>query len=290
VGGLLLFGQVCQAGPREVVVVQSADIRPFDEAREGFESACGCDIKEVFVSAGRSGIAGDVARLRPDAVVAIGMDALTALQSVRNVPVFYTMAAGTRPVSQELHNFSGVSMFIPPERQLDMIRELFPKAKRIGLIFDARNTAPLVDRIIHHGQANNMEIVFRRAETAGDVPRLLEALQGKIDVFLMLPDVTVVTPKTVDLLMLFSFRNRIPVFTFSEKYLDVGAVAALVVSPRDLGAQTGEIARERLKHTSAAAPVRAFARKHILMVNATVAKKLGIVIRDEILKKSVVFP
>ena len=62
----------------------------------------------------------------------------------------------------------------------------------------------------------------------------------------MVPDVTVITPETIDAMLLFSFRNRIPIFTFSDKYVEMGAMAAITVEPRDLGAQIGEILRKAM--------------------------------------------
>ncbi len=284
---LTLF-QVCQAAPLEVVVVQGADIKPFDDAVEGFESACDCTISEVIIADGsRSDIAGRVRRLHPDAVLALGVDALVKLQSIRDIPIFYTMTAGARHPLQELNNFSGVSMFITPERQITSIMEVFPRAKRIGIIYDPRHTASLVERTIQYARSHSIEIVAREVHSAREVPVVLDSLNGRIDVLLMLPDTTVVTPETVNSMLIFSFRNGVPLFTFSEKYVEMGAVAALTVSPSDLGAQIGEIARKFMKDRARSAPVRTYARKHVLTINLKVAKKLGIFIPDEIVRRSV---
>lgn len=285
---LALSGIVCTAASPEIVVVQSADIKPFDEARSGFESACGCTVAEVIVTGSdRSDVAGAVRRLNPDGVLAIGLDALARVHTIRDIPLFYTMTAGMGHPLQELKNLSGVSMFISPERQLQAIKEMFPAAKRIGLIYDARNTASLYERAVQYANAHSMEIVAKKAGSTRDVLPLLEELKGKIDVFIMLPDITVTNRETIDSMLLFSFRNRIPIFTFSEKYVEMGALAALTVSPFDLGAQTGEIAHKLLKSEGSGGSIRAYARKQVLLINTKIAQKLGISIPDAILKKSV---
>lgn len=285
VSALLFLCMECPAASREVVVVQSADIRPFSQALEGFEETCDCTIPEVITTVTTSDIVGKIRRLQPDAVLALGMDALTRVQSIRDIPIFYAMTAGARHPLPELTNLAGTSMFIPPERQIDSIKQLFPNAKRIGVIYDPRNTASLVERAIQYARANSLEVVAKKANGAQDVMPLLEGMNGKIDVFLMTPDVTVITPETVNAMLLFSFQNRLPVFTFSEKYVEMGAVAALTVSPFDLGAQTGEIARKVFRDKSNNGMTRTFARKHVLLINAKIAKKLGIVIADEVMKK-----
>ena len=279
---------ICTASSPEIVVVQSADIRPFDEARDGFESTCGCTIADVIViGSDRADVAGTIRRMNPDGVLAIGLDALERVQTIRDIPLFYTMTAGTGHPFQELKNLSGVSMFISPERQLQAIKEMFPDAKRIGLIYDPRHTASLLERAVQYANAHSIEIIAKKADTTRAVLPLLEELKGKIDVFIMLPDVTVTNRETIDNILLFSFRNRVPIFTFSEKYVEMGALAALIVNPFDLGAQTGEIVRKRLEGRSQGGSTRTYARQQVLLINPKIAQKLGIAIPEAILKKSV---
>ena len=279
---------ICTASSPEIVVVQSADIRPFDEARDGFESTCGCTIAEVIVTGSdRADVAGTIRRMNPDGVLAMGLDALARVQSIRDIPLFYTLTAGTGHPFQEFKNLSGVSMFISPERQLQAIKEMFPDAKRIGLIYDPRHTASLLERAVQYANAHSIEIIAKKAHTTRAVLPLLEELKGKIDVFIMLPDVTVTNRETIDNMLLFSFRNRVPIFTFSEKYVEMGALAALIVNPFDLGAQTGEIVRKRLEGRSQGGSTRAYARQQVLLINPKIAQKLGIAIPEAILKKSV---
>jgi putative ABC transport system substrate-binding protein len=285
---LTVTGIECPAASPEVVVVQSANIKPFVDAVEGFESTCDCTISEVIITgAEKSDIAEKIRRLEPDAVLALGVDALEKVLSIRNIPLFYTMTGGMRQPFPELSNLSGVSMFITPERQIEAIKEVFPAAKRIGLIYDPRNTDPIVERALKHADAHSIEIILRKADSARDISSILEGLKGKIDVLLMLPDLTVITPETVDAMLLFSFRNRVPIFTFSEKYVERGAVAALIVNPHDLGAQTGEIARKIMRDPAKNSPIKTYARKQVLLINTKIARKLGIVIADDVLKKSV---
>jgi putative ABC transport system substrate-binding protein len=101
----------------------------------------------------------------------------------------------------------------------------------------------------------------------------------------MLPDATLVRPEVVDHLLLFSFQNKVPVFTFAKKYVEMGALAGLNIVPQDIGAQSAEISR-RLRNDSSQAPIRVNARKTVIMVNRKIANKLGVKIRDEVLKRA----
>ena len=59
----------------------------------------------------------------------------------------------------------------------------------------------------------------------------------------VLPDITVITPETIEFLLLFSLENRIPVFTFSEKYVESGALMSIIIDAFDIGCQAGEMAK-----------------------------------------------
>ncbi|MFZ2948374.1 MAG: ABC transporter substrate binding protein, partial [Desulfuromonadaceae bacterium] len=63
------------------------------------------------------------------------------------------------------------------------------------------------------------------------------------DLFWMLPDITVITPETAEAILLFSLENNIPILTFSEKYLERGAMLSIGIDPFDIGRQAGEMAQ-----------------------------------------------
>ncbi|MGE5174657.1 MAG: ABC transporter substrate-binding protein, partial [Betaproteobacteria bacterium] len=132
-------------------------------------------------------------------------------------------------------------------------------------------------------RAAGIELVDKRVRDPRKIPGLLDEMSDKIDIFWMVPDSTVVTAETVDYLLRFSFDHNVPVFSFSKKYVEMGAVAALDVDPYDMGVQAAEIVNASLTNGNSA--VREFARTSHLTINKNVAAKMGLAIRDEINKK-----
>ena len=92
----------------------------------------------------------------------------------------------------------------------------------------------------------------------------------------MLPDLTVLTPETVEYLLLFSLEQEVPVLTFSDKYLEMGGLLSIGVDPYDMGRQAGELGRRILSAPKARQSDFVFARKGLVTINSTVARKLGI--------------
>lgn len=113
-----------------------------------------------------------------------------------------------------------------------------------------------------------------------------EGLKGEVDAIWMLPDTTVVTPESIEFLLLFSLTNRIPILTFSDKYVQMGAIMALDIDPYDLGRQGGDLIRRILSGAPVEQVQRVEPRSMVMTVNAKVARKLGLTLSEEALGRA----
>ena len=271
----------------EITVLKSSDIKPYNDALAGFKSVCECNLNELTIGeSNHDDLMSRIIQQKPDAVLAVGMDALRHAAEIKDIPVIYTMVPNPFSVTSDRKNISGVSMFISPARQLDAILEIFPNSKRIGIIYDPKNMHPSVHEAQNVARSKGFELVLRKAARPGEVPALIDSMKDRIDVLWMLPDTTVINPETVKLMLLFSFQNRVPVLTFSKKYVEMGAVAALNIDPFDLGVQAGEIAKKLFLEKNVRTPIRVDARKTVLIINKKIAGKMGVKIREDVLKRA----
>jgi putative ABC transport system substrate-binding protein len=263
-----------------VIVVKNADYRPYSEVLRGFRDACNCDVREVKLQDEK-----EVEDLQKssDAVVAIGTSVFKKVKAIKNLPVIYTMVMPSETGSALPPNISGVSMDISPGTYIATMKEVFPLAKKIGLLYDPKYTAAFVGEAAKAASAAGVELIAKEVHDPSEIVALLDRMHDRIDIFWMLPDPTVVTAETIDYLLRFSFQNNVPVFSFSKKYVDMGAVAALDVDPYDMGVQAGQIVNELVSGRRGA--IRAYARTSRLAINAKVAKKMGLRIRDEMIDR-----
>jgi len=270
----------------EVVVLKTSDIAPYNEALQGFKSSCNCNVRELDLSETEGhDIVRKILKINPDVVLAIGMDSLNHAERLKDVTVVYTMVPYPELVRPARVNISGVSMSLSPEKYLDTMLAVFPDAKRIGVVYDPKNMDAFIMEASQLAQSKDITLVLKKASSPGSVPSLIDRMKEKIDILWMLPDTTVINSETINYMLLFSFQNKVPLFTFSKKYLEMGAVAALTIDPFDLGAQAGEIAKKLSAEGNVKTPVRINARKTVLSVNKKVAKKIGIRIREEIINR-----
>ena len=272
------------AGGQEIVVVQSARLAPYEEALKGFQGICRTDITRIVISElERNDVIERINEIGPDIIIAIGMDALIKVKTIKEIPIVYLMIQNPRSILSGEKNIHGVSMNIPFERKLMILSKVLPQVKKVGMIYDPAKTGYLLKGAQKAAASMGIDLIANEVHNARDVPSSIKDLEGKIDAFLMIPDTTVITPETVEFLLLFSLENKIPILTFSEKYVEMGALISIGTDPFDMGSQAGEIANRILSEKDYAYVEGTGAKKEIVSINVRVARKLRILLDKELL-------
>ncbi len=273
---LILFPGVSEAGP-EIVAIQSIRVEPYEEAIKGFQSVCNARINRIVVSeSGGTDVVRKINEIRPDMVLAIGRDALSMVKRIEGIPIVYLMVLNPQSTLSGEKNITGVSMNIPPEKQLMVLLGALPYTKNIGLLYDPNRTDYLVRKAKDAARKIGIKLIAREIHSSRDAPSLIMDMKEKIDVFWMLPDITVITPETVKFLLLFSLENNIPLLAFSEKYVEVGAFMSTDIDAFDMGSQAGEMANKILSGRGVKNVRQVHARKLVVSTNLMIARKLGI--------------
>jgi putative tryptophan/tyrosine transport system substrate-binding protein len=266
-----------EAFAADVLVLQSLRVKPFEEALRGFRSVCKAESKTVVVADAEGTDMGILVREeRPELILAIGADALQKVKRVRNIPIIYLMVLNPEKITGESKNFVGINMNIPPQKYLNLMENLNPKKLKVGILYDPKNTGTFVKRILQTAGSMGIEINAMEIHSPKEVPEKFTRMKSTFNVFWMLPDSTVVTPETVEFLLLSTLENRIPVITFAGKYVEDGALVSLGIDDYDLGKQAGEMANNILHGAAIPELSEADARKSVMKFNSKVAKELGI--------------
>lgn len=283
---LTLFQEVA-AGSQEVVVVQSLKVKPYDDALLGFKSVYAGKIKKLILPEMEGADAVRAVReAKPAIILAIGAEALAKVRRIKDIPIVYLMVLNPHAPLQGEENITGVSMSIPPEKQLAALQKVLPDVRRVGLLYDPGKTGFLVKKAQIAARAAGIELVAKEVRRPKDVPELANSMKDHIQAFWMFPDTTVVTPETVNFLLLFSLENRIPMFAFSDKYVEAGALMSLDIDAFNLGKQAGEAARKILSGVDVREIPRFDVKNAVLTINVKTAKKMGITVSDEVMTKA----
>jgi len=286
---LLFLAVSAPAWALDCVLLQSSPLKPYEEARQGFEKAwlgqrplsgpksIGANtVTQVLLSGQQATDTFSLKKKLQSArlVVAIGDQALDFAKELREVPVVYLLAPSARALPK---NFFGIEMRIQPSRQLAAINKALPKVRAIGVLYNTAHSGQWVQEALLSPVASVQTLLFKKFDSQTNVPGALQELAGKVDAYWLLPDPQLTAPQVFGSLLEFSMKNSVPIISFSEKYLAQGAAVAVTFDTVDMGGQAAELGAHVLrdgqeKDLSALTPPR----KVRVVGNPTVLERLGV--------------
>ena len=184
-------------------------------------------------------------------------------------------------------NVTGVSDAAPLEKQLEMIRELLPEAKKIGMIYNIGevNGKLQVKQVEKLASKYNFKIVKKGVSATTEIATAAEQLAGDVDCIYNITDNMVVSA-TASITDKANAKN-IPVFAAEDGQMKAGLLASDSISYEKLGEQAGSVAYDILVNGKKACdiPVET-AKDTTLYINKKVAEQLGIKIPDSLAERA----
>lgn len=204
-----------------------------------------------------------------------------------NIPVIYT--AVTDPVAAELANadgtpvgeVTGTSDKLPVEQQLQMIREILPDAKKIGIMYTTNevNSASTLAEYKEKAPEYGFEIVESGVSSTADIPLATDSILEKVDCLNNLTDNNVVS--SLPLILSKASKKNIPVFGSEIEQVKNGCIAAMGLDYVDLGKQTGHMAAQVLKGEAKASEIHyEIIEEAAFYGNTKAAEDLGITLPE----------
>ncbi|MCR0441876.1 ABC transporter substrate-binding protein [[Clostridium] innocuum] len=289
----------------KIGIIQQMEHPALDSAREGLEKYLKgkSDAKfEITVknAQGDNGTADTIAKqFVSDDVDLIYSIATNASQAAVNatggtdIPVVFN--AVTDGVEAKLvtsnekpgGNVTGVSDAAPLEKQLEMIREFLPEAKKIGMIYNIGevNGKLQVKQVEKLASKYNFKIVKKGVSATTEIATAAEQLAGDVDCIYNITDNMVVSA-TASITDKANAKN-IPVFAAEDGQMKAGLLASDSISYEKLGEQAGSVAYDILVNGKKAGdiPVET-AKDTTLYINKKVAEQLGIKISDSLAERA----
>jgi len=203
-------------------------------------------------------------------------------------------AAVTDPVSAGLvkspgapeGNITGVSDLWPIGPNLDLIRQVLPTAKAIGMVYDPGDasssvTVPLITK---EAEARGFKLELRPVHSTNEVAQSLASLQGKVGLLFTANDVTVTAafPALVE----FAIQKKIPLFAGDYSSVQRGAVCAVGQNYYSVGVEAAALIAAVIDgQKMAAIPIR-YTKGGDIYLNAKAAELMGVQIPRDIAAKA----
>lgn len=301
-------GFVGVVGAQETVFVATTAIvehPALDATRDGVRDELeangyeeGKNLRFEYESAqGNPATAAQIARklvgAKPHVIVPISTPSAQAVvAATKDIPVVFT--AVTDPVGAKLvsdpkkpgGNVTGVTDLSPIGKHLELIQEITPNAKRIGVLHNPgeANSLSLLQLLKTEAGPRGLEIIEAPATKSSDVLSAAQSLIGKADVIYIPTDNTIVS--ALEAVIRVGTENKIPVYAGDTDSVPRGAMAALGFNYYDVGRQTGKIVVRILKGEKPGdIPVEGIETTE-LYVNLNAAERMGVTIPESVVARA----
>ena len=171
-------------------------------------------------------------------------------------------------------NVSGTSDLAPLDQQAAMIKEWFPDAKTVGLLYsnsEANSTTPIAEAKAYL-DAKGIAYVEKTGNTNDEIMTAASSMVGQVDaVFTPTDNVVMAAAAAVSETLT---KGGIPFYTGADSFVTAGAFATCGVNYTELGTYTADMALDILE--TGVVPAYHIMDGGIITVNTETAAALGI--------------
>lgn len=300
---LLAFAAIgAGAAPIRVGVLQLVEHPALDAARDGFvdrlkELGYSDAVFDVQSAQGEYSFAVPIAQKfvgdRPDLVLAIATPAAqAAVNVIKDIPILIT--AVTDPVAAQLvdsiekpgNNVTGTSDLTPVRTQLELLKQIRPTVRNVGLVYNSGEVNSVVQVEIARTAAAELglRLIEVTAATTSEVLQAAQSLQGRVDAIYVPTDNTVVS--AIEAVISVAERARIPLIVGEDESVAKGALATIGIDYYELGQQTAEMAHRVLQGENPADISIEYQDEMTVVLNLDAARRMNVTIPQAVIDQA----
>ncbi|MBF6647605.1 ABC transporter substrate-binding protein [Methylobacter sp. BlB1] len=224
-----------------------------------------------------------IRQVNPDAIYAIGSKAyLLAHDIAEDRKIIFSSVLNWQRLPMSKHSY-GVSNELSSGMQLMTYRYLFPKLKKIGIIYSEKFNKEWLSAAAETATDVGMEIVSIPIVEPAELASTLEKLLPSVDVLWLISDPVVLADQE-SALEIFnrSATAKKPVIAYAEIFSTLGATLVISADISTMGLQAATLTRDLLEHKEVLRPVVDPAGSYI-MLNMKKVKEYGLDLNNEAL-------
>lgn len=228
-----------------------------------------------------------------DMIFAIATSSLQAsYNATKDIPIVFT--AVTDPIDAGVANswessgtnVIGTSDMVSMEEQLDLLTELVPDIKTLGVIYNSSeaNSLAQVQELKKEAEKRNIDIKEISVTTVNEINQNLSAALGSIDALYAPTDNTVAS--AYDLVGNLCINKNIPILCGEEAGVSKGGLCSIGIDYFKLGKEAGYKAAEILNGKAPSDIEISTLSDMSITINTDVVEKLNITVPDDINSKA----
>lgn len=217
-----------------------------------------------------------------DILIPLGTAAAQAdLNATSTTPILFSgvtdpQAAGLlQNINNPKNNITGVSDLPDIKKQILLLKEIVPNAKRIGYIYNPSetNSIAILKKLKELEPEYGFQLIEAGAIQTSQVRSAVLSIIDKIDVLYLGTDNTVVSALETALNVTTTYKK--PVITADIDSVHRGALATFATDYYKVGQETGKLAVKILNHTALQQIPITYAKATDLVLNLKTAEKIG---------------
>lgn len=276
---------------KRIVIVQSIKHPALDDVTSGVKkyfksNALSIEFMHIIPDADSDVI--DIAairKFRPHLIITIGTQASQNLSNMINdIPIVFS--AVTDPVGAGLvkemtksgDQITGLTDMSPVDDQLEMIMQIQPDIRNIGLIFSEfeQNAVLIRDHLKQSSEVRGINLWEISIRPGGDVISSLMEIIDKIDALYISTDNYVVSQ--VGELAIICSTAQVPLYAADLNSVAEGAIAALSIDYFEMGIQTGAMSHRVIQGADPAIMPVEKAQEMNIAINIKAAEKMNLLL------------
>ena len=228
-----------------------------------------------------------------DLLVGITTPATLSLSNAtKDKPII--MAGITYPVEAGLiksennpgNNITGVSDRTPIKQQLEVMKQILPKMKKVGILYTASedNSVKQAQEAEKLAKELGLEVKVSTVANTNDIQQVTETLAAETDAIFVPIDNTIASAMAT--VVKVTDVKKIPVFPSSDTMVADGGLLGIGVDQYKIGIETAKVIAKVLKGEDTKIMPIVLANEGVIYLNEAKAKQLGIEIPQDIKDKA----
>ena len=204
------------------------------------------------------------------------------------------MAGITYPVEAGLiksedkpgNNITGVSDRTPIKQQLEIMKKVLPKMKKVGILYTASedNSVKQAQEAEKLAKELGLEVKVSSIANTNDIQQVTESLASETDAIFVPIDNTIASAMST--VVKVTDAKKIPVFPSADTMVVDGGVLGIGVDQYQIGVETAKVVAKVLKGEDTKNMPIVLANEGVIYLNEAKAKQLGIEIPNDIKEKA----
>ena len=217
---------------------------------------------------------------------------LSLSNATKDKPII--MAGITYPVEAGLiksennpgNNITGVSDRTPIKQQLEVMKQILPKMKKVGILYTASedNSVKQAQEAEKLAKELGLEVKVSTVANTNDIQQVTETLAAETDAIFVPIDNTIASAMAT--VVKVTDAKKVPVFPSSDTMVADGGLLGIGVDQYKIGIETAKVIAKVLKGADTKTMPIVLANEGVIYLNEAKEKQLGIEIPQDIKDKA----